>query len=54
VFGIGAGVLVVIIRLVGGAPEGVMFSILLMNSITPLINRNTKPKVFGQRKGAES
>ena len=54
IFGVGAGLLVVIIRLLGGAPEGVMFSILLMNSVTPLINRYTRPKVFGQRKGAES
>ncbi len=54
VFGIGAGLLVVIIRLFGGVPEGVMYSILFMNAVTPLINRYTKPKVFGQRKGAES
>lgn len=54
VFGIGAGILVVIIRLFGGLPEGVMYSILLMNAVTPLINRYTKPKVLGQRKGAES
>ena len=54
IFGIGAGILVVIIRLFGGLPEGVMYSILLMNAITPLLNRYTKPKVFGQRKGAES
>ena len=54
VFGIGAGVLVIIIRLFGGVPEGVMYSILFMNAITPLINRYTKPKVFGQRKGAQS
>jgi len=54
VFGIGAGLLVVIIRLFGGLPEGVMYSILFMNAVTPLINRYTKPKVFGQRKGAES
>ncbi|MBD3305782.1 RnfABCDGE type electron transport complex subunit D [candidate division KSB3 bacterium] len=54
VFGIGAGILVIIIRLFGGLPEGVMYSILLMNAVTPLINRYTKPNVFGQRKGNES
>lgn len=54
IFGIGAGILVVIIRLFGGLPEGVMYSILLMNAVTPLLNRYTKPRVFGQRKGAES
>jgi len=47
IFGIGTGVLVIIIRLFGGVPEGVMFSILIMNSVTPLLNRYTRPKVFG-------
>ena len=47
IFGLGAGLLVVIIRTWGGLPEGVMYSILLMNAVTPLINRYTKPKVFG-------
>jgi len=50
VFGIGAGALVVLIRLKGGLPEGVMYSILLMNSVTPLINRYTRPKQFGERR----
>ena len=53
-FGIGAGILVIIIRLFGGLPEGVMYSILLMNAVTPLLNRYTKPHVFGQQKGEES
>lgn len=48
IFGIGAGTVVVIIRLWGGLPEGVSYSILLMNGITPLINRFTKPRVFGK------
>jgi electron transport complex protein RnfD len=54
VFGAGAGVLVVVIRLFGGFPEGVMYSILLMNAVTPLINRYTLPKTFGssRRRGA--
>ncbi len=47
IFGVGAGLLVIIIRLFGGLPEGVMFSILIMNGITPLLNRYTRPKVFG-------
>lgn len=47
IFGIGAGILVVIIRLFGGFPEGVMYSILIMNAFTPLINRYVKNKVFG-------
>jgi electron transport complex protein RnfD len=50
IFGIGIGILVVIIRLFGGLPEGVMFSILLMNGVTPLINRYTRPRIFGEVK----
>lgn len=48
IYGIGIGILVVIIRLFGGLPEGVMYSILLMNGATPLINRYTRPKIFGE------
>ncbi len=48
IFGIGAGVLVVVIRYFGGLPEGVMYSILLMNAVTPLINRYTRPKFLGE------
>jgi electron transport complex protein RnfD len=47
VFGIGCGLLTMIIRRWGGYPEGVSFAILIMNAITPLINRATKPRVFG-------
>jgi electron transport complex protein RnfD len=38
----------VMIRLSGGLPEGVMYSILLMNALTPLINRYTRPRFFGE------
>ena len=47
VFGIGVGVLVVLIRLFGGLPEGVMYAILLMNAVTPYINHYTQPRHFG-------
>ncbi len=47
VFGVGCGVITVLIRLFGGYPEGVSFAILLMNAATPLIDRYTKPKKFG-------
>jgi len=47
VFGIGCGVITMVIRLWGGLPEGVMYSILLMNAFTPLINRVTRPKRYG-------
>jgi electron transport complex protein RnfD len=46
-FGIGCGLLTVLIRLMGGYPEGVCYSILLMNLATPLIDRYTKARVFG-------
>uniref|UniRef100_A0A7C6A912 Ion-translocating oxidoreductase complex subunit D n=1 Tax=candidate division WOR-3 bacterium TaxID=2052148 RepID=A0A7C6A912_UNCW3 len=46
-FGIGCGLLTVIIRTWGGYPEGVSYSILFMNLLTPLIDRYTKPRVFG-------
>ena len=47
IFGIGCGLLVVLIRIFGALPEGVAFSILLMNAFTPLIDRYTKTKPFG-------
>ncbi|HQE04668.1 MAG TPA: RnfABCDGE type electron transport complex subunit D, partial [Tepidanaerobacteraceae bacterium] len=50
IFGIGAGFFTVIIRFYGGYPEGVSFSILLMNAFTPLINRFTVPKIYGEVK----
>ncbi|HDI52157.1 Na+-transporting NADH:ubiquinone oxidoreductase subunit D [candidate division KSB1 bacterium] len=48
-FGIGCGVITTVIRLIGGYPEGVSYSILLMNLVTPLLNR-LRPKAFGERK----
>jgi electron transport complex protein RnfD len=50
IFGIFAGLILVVIRLFGGLPEGVMFTILLMNGFTPLINRYTRPKYLGEVK----
>lgn len=49
-FGIGCGILTVVIRLAGGYPEGVTYSILLMNIAVPLIDRYTVPKPFGEVK----
>lgn len=49
IFGIGIGLLVVVIRIWGGLPEGVMYAILFMNALTPFINRATQPRVFGTR-----
>lgn len=47
IFGLGAGVLVMTIRVFGGYPEGVMYAILIMNALTPLIERWTLPTPFG-------
>ena len=47
IFGIGCGIITMVIRLWGGLPEGVMYSILLMNAITPILNRTTRPKRYG-------
>lgn len=52
VFGAGIGVLVVVIRVWGGLPEGVMYAILFMNALTPFINQATQPRVFGTRLGS--
>lgn len=49
VFSVGAGLLVIVIRQFGGLPEGVMYSILLMNGLTPIIDRYTQPRVYGAR-----
>ena len=50
IFAMGAGALTVLIRLKGGYPEGVCYSILLMNAVSPLIDRVTKPVKFGARR----
>ncbi|HOJ76816.1 MAG TPA: RnfABCDGE type electron transport complex subunit D [Bacillota bacterium] len=49
-FGIGCGIITVIIRIFGGYPEGVCYSILIMNAVTPLLDRLTIPKRFGEVK----
>lgn len=48
IFAVGAGAITVLIRLAGGYPEGVCYSLLLMNAVTPLIDRFVKPDIFGQ------
>ena len=48
IFGIGTGFLIMIIRLFSGYPEGVMFAVLMMNAVTPLINRWTTPQPMGE------
>jgi len=48
VYGIGIGVITVLIRVFGAYPEGVSFAILIMNAFVPLINIYLKPKRFGE------
>ncbi|MCR5522919.1 MAG: RnfABCDGE type electron transport complex subunit D [Clostridia bacterium] len=47
IFGIGCGLITCLIRLFGSLPEGVSYSIILMNILSPLIERATTPKPFG-------
>jgi electron transport complex protein RnfD len=53
IFGAGVGALVVLIRIWGGLPEGVMYAILLMNAATPLIERVTQQRAFGHGRAVE-
>lgn len=57
IFGLGVGFFIMILRIFSGYPEGVMFAVLIMNALTPLINRWTIPAPFGgflkQAKGAQ-
>ena len=50
IYAFGIGALIALIRMKGGYPEGTAFSILIMNGVTPLINRYTMPKKFGEVK----
>ena len=52
IFGVGVGVLTWTIRNFAGYPEGMAFAVLLMNSLAPIIDQYTRPRVFGRsRKG---
>ena len=50
IFAVGCGLLTALIRVKGSMPEGVSYSILIMNVFAPLIERWTQPKVFGEVK----
>ena len=47
IFGIGCGIITFVIRKVGGYPEGVSYSILIMNAAVPLIDRHIRPRIYG-------
>ncbi|SHE74769.1 electron transport complex protein RnfD [Marinitoga hydrogenitolerans DSM 16785] len=53
IFGLGLGLITMIIRLFGGYPEGVSFSILIMNALVPLIDIYAKPRIFGTSRGGK-
>jgi electron transport complex protein RnfD len=48
IFGAGVGILTLVIRRWGGYPDGIAFAVLLMNSAAPLIDRYTRPRVYGR------
>ena len=48
IFGVGIGIMTVLIRVFGDYPEGMSFAILIMNAFVPLINKYIKPKRFGK------
>ena len=50
IYGIGIGLITIIVRMWGAYPEGISFAILIMNGVTPLINKFTKPTRFGEKK----
>jgi electron transport complex protein RnfD len=53
-YGVGMGVITMVIRYFGAYPEGVSFSILIMNALVPLIDLWSKPRIFGtSKKGAK-
>ncbi len=51
IYGVGIGILVYVIRGFGGYPDGVAFSVLLMNIVAPTLDLYTQPRVFGARRG---
>ena len=51
VYAILLGVLTFVIRVYGKLPEGVSYSILIMNVVTPLIDKYTKPRKYGAKGG---
>ena len=53
VFGLGCGIITFVIRRFGSYPEGVSFSILLMNVLTPYIEQLTRTKIFGAKEAAK-
>ena len=53
IFGTGCGFLTYVIRTWGGYPEGVAFAVLLMNAMTPVIDRYIRPRILGRRRNGQ-
>ncbi len=51
IYGLGIGILTVVIRVFGVYPEGISFAILIMNAVVPLLDRWCKPNRFGRKSG---
>lgn len=49
VFGVACGIITFVIRRAGGYPEGVSYSILMMNAAVPLIDRYVRPRMYGKK-----
>jgi electron transport complex protein RnfD len=47
IFGAGIGALTYAIRVWGGYPDGIAFAVLLMNASVPVIDRYTRPRIYG-------
>jgi electron transport complex protein RnfD len=54
IFGMGCGLLVWLIRSFAGYPEGMAFAVLLMNSLSPIIDQYTRPRLFGRNRHGEA
>jgi electron transport complex protein RnfD len=50
IYALGIGLMAGLVRLFGGFPEGVMYSILFMNTFVPLLNRYFRPRILGERR----
>lgn len=48
IYALGAGIITGVIRLYGGYPEGVTYAVLIMNIVTPLLDKHARPKLFGK------
>jgi electron transport complex protein RnfD len=53
IFAVGVGLFAWTIRTYAGYPEGMAFAVLLMNSLTPIIDQYTRPRVFGRNRKGE-